>query len=113
MGTKILAITPLWGVNFGWSPEGPLPNHGYPNPGANTLRWGHTAKATTGLYGTMARTPFVPQWFRQPSAWQSVPYLRLCIQHAPHTSASLGYGGWLLPPLATYSHLGTWSHRVL
>ena len=28
-------------------------------------------------------------------------------------SASLGYGGRLLPHLATYSHLGTWSHRVL
>ena len=59
--------------------------HGYPNPGANTLRWGHTAEATTdaGLYGTMACTPFAPQWFRQPRAWRSAPYLRLRIWLAP------------------------------
>ena len=59
--------------------------HGYPNPGANTLRWGHTAEATTdaGLYGTMACTPFAPQWFRQPRAWRSAPYLRLRIRLAP------------------------------
>ena len=29
------------------------------------------------------------------------------------TSASLGYGGRLMPPLATSSHMGMWSHRML
>ncbi|KAL5517256.1 hypothetical protein EMCRGX_G002762 [Ephydatia muelleri] len=44
-------------------PEGPpLNTYGYPNPGASTLKWRHTAKAA-GLYGTMARTPFAQQWF--------------------------------------------------
>ena len=79
--------------------KGGLPRggHCYPNPGAtcNTLRWGHTAEATT----------FAGLW---------------PIPHWPHNgSGNLGQGGlrptlWLLRYALTVScHLGMWSHRVL
>ena len=54
-----------------------------------------------------------PTMIRQPRAWRSAPYLRCHIQPAPHSP----YDGYLLALAvgycATYSHLGTWSHRVL
>ena len=53
--TPHIGSSAFMGVNFGRSREGPLLNtYGYPNPGACTLRWSHTAKATTsaGLYSS-------------------------------------------------------------